>query len=127
MHSGRVSFFLLAVSLFWLVATAGLASDHPTPIDSEPQSITDAPAAGDIVGYAPSTSLRDPSDQYVPVRLADPDRVKPASERHFAETPEAQAARLALPCQNIVYRNTCPSACYVFIFGGPPPAHAPAA
>ena len=90
-----------------------------TPAFCEPPDagVVEKPMAGAIIGYRPTTNLRDPSDRYVPVRLADPARVQPKGERHVTETPEEQAARLAVPCQQVVYRNTCPSGCFVFIFG----------
>src|SRR5204862_186900 len=79
------------------------------------------PKAGDILFYAPTTDMRDPNDAHVPVRMVDQNRVQPKGERHFTETPEEQAVRLGLPCVNVAYRNSCISACFVFIFGGPPP------
>src|ERR1043166_6521189 len=136
MHPARISIFALIASLLWLVTAAGQADDHRAPISSETSAAPDAPGA--IIGYRPPTNLpdpsdrhvparlppptpRDPSDRYAPVRLADPARVQPKGERRITETPEEQAARLALPCQQVIYRNTCYQGCYVFVFGGQPP------
>src|SRR5262245_2999803 len=100
----------------WIFFTGSAAFSQTLP-DSKPGE------PGSIIGYAPNTNMRDPSDRSVPIRLVDPDRVKPRGEMHFTETPEQQADRLALPCQNVVYRNACVSGCFVFIFGGTPPGN----
>ena len=72
----------------WIVLTGSAAFGQ---VIADPQSSE----PGAIIGYRPTTNLRDPSDRYVPVRLADPARVQPKGERHITETPEQQAARLA--------------------------------
>src|ERR1043166_1184116 len=105
MHPARISIFALIASLLWLVTAAGQAGDRRAPISSETSAAPDAPGA--IIGYRPTTNLRDPSDRYVPVRLADPARVQPKGERRIPEPPEERAPRLALPCQQVIYRNTC--------------------
>src|ERR1043166_5644125 len=119
MHPARISIFALIASLLWLVTAAGQADDHRAPISSETSAAPDAPGA--IIGYRPTTNLRDPSDRYAPAPLPPPARVQPKGERRITETPEEQAARLALPCQQVIYRNTCYQGCYVFVFGGQPP------
>src|SRR5262245_21853671 len=107
----------LAACLCWAFASS-VAETHDAPVAGSSPDGSGAPKAGDIVGYVPTTNLRDPSDSHVPVRLADPERVKQGGERHFTETPEEQAVRIGLPCTNVTYRNGCPSGCFVFIFGG---------
>src|ERR1043166_119514 len=99
MHPARISIFALIASLLWLVTAAGQTDDHRAPVHSQNPAAPDAPGA--IIGYRPTPNLRDPSDRYVPVRLADPARIQPKGERHITETPDQQAARLALPCQQI--------------------------
>src|SRR5206468_498733 len=115
MQSGRLLVLAVSSGLCVIFTMAIMASDRQAGTNGETAPIVDVPPAGTIVSYTPTTNFRDPSDRYVPVRFADPDRVKPVGERRFNETPEEQAVRLGLPCQNLVYRNSCPSGCFIFL------------
>src|SRR5436190_18026825 len=110
----------LAACLCWAFASS-IAETQSVPASNQVTDGSNGPKAGDILFYAPTTDMRDPNDAHVPVRMVDQNRVQPKGERHFTETPEEQAVRLGLPCVNVAYRNSCISACFVFIFGGPPP------
>ncbi|MBI5763418.1 MAG: hypothetical protein HZA51_07830, partial [Planctomycetes bacterium] len=62
----------------------------------------------------------DPAVRTTMARMADPARIKVIENPRYEDLTVEAAARSALPCQNIAYRNLPPSQISVYLFGGAP-------
>lgn len=104
----RFSFTNSIASLFFLIVLS-----CPDLVSAE--SPTGVPAAVNL-------ETLDPAVRTTLARQADPSRVKVIDNPRYEDPAVEAAARAALPCQNIAYRNLPTSQTSIYLFGGPPGA-----